>query len=183
MIHQGRITLGHPPFSFETIRAKNRARKRAPAVRSPYVTLYSGFGQWERRNWAAGRPLSSMLTAALSAVDQLWHEVDSDSAFRDDPGPVDDFEELEPLAEAALRQLKRTLSLRRHSALVAQISKRERRHLRHLMDLRCLPPPRCQLDPDSDEPPGQVILASPHVTTGPPRLRVAALMRRTEAFS
>jgi hypothetical protein len=37
------------------------------------------------------------------------------------------------------------------------------------------------VDLDDHDPPGHVILASPHVTNGPPRLRVAALMRWTEA--
>ena len=183
VIHYGRITLRHPPFSLETFRAKHRARKHAPAMKSPYATLCTnGWAKWERRNWAAGGPLLSMLSTALSAVELLWNEVEDDSASScDPPGPVDDFEELEPVAEAALRQLKRALGLRRHSAFVARVTKRERRHRRRLMTPRRYPPSCHQREASGDEPPGQVILASPHVTTGPPRPRVAA-MRRTGVF-
>jgi hypothetical protein len=86
----------------------------------------------------------------------------------------------EPQLVASLSMLEAVLGVAGHSALLVAVQRRLRRHRRHLR-VRCQPPVRRPVDLDQSEPPGQVIVASPHVTNGPPRFHVAALMRRMEA--
>jgi hypothetical protein len=90
-------------------------------------------------------------------------------------GPIYNFDDREPAAVRALRQIERAEDEASHAALLAPyLSRRERRVLLH--GRPCVPTldNSCQRQCREALPdPGQVILASPHVTNGPPRLRVA----------
>jgi hypothetical protein len=125
-----------------------------------------------RRDFGDGAPwvISAVASAQENFASQLRH-------------PSGGF--YEPQLVESLRRLGAVLGLASHQALLARLSRRERRQACRLTGstpglTRGLDLDR-PADLDGHDPPGQVILASPHVTNGPPRLRVAALMRWTEA--
>jgi hypothetical protein len=75
--------------------------------------------------------------------------------------------------------IETTLAAAGHQGFLIRALQRLRTTLEILLGNRR--PARRPVDLNSHDPPGQVVIASPHVTNGPPRLRIAALMRWTEA--
>jgi hypothetical protein len=121
-----------------------------------------------RRDFGDGAPwvISAVASAQENFASQLRH-------------PSGGF--YEPQLVESLARLSAVLVIASHQALLARLSRRARRRARRRLRTRCQPPTYNRDDLDGHDPPGQVILASPHLTNGPPRLRVAALMRWTEA--
>lgn len=126
--------------------------------------------------------MEAAIAAAIRAVGNLWQTGDpSDTSGYGAvlPGPVYNFPELEPLAEAAIRDLEAAISeavALRESDLV--------RHLRRLLFALVALLEQAQPVPDGavepPRPPGREIVAFPLVPTGPPLPPVAAPMRGEE---
>ena len=171
--HRGRVTfLGRGPRPSLVLSQDQLDRERSLHRQRRRV----------RRLFGSATPL--LLRASTDANNAYMLLADALGAFESWGGPKADlheFDRLEPFVAKAFQRLKSALGLALHKSLLDR-ARRQLQSALQLITARDRPIPARPGELADHDPPGQIVLASPHVINGPPRLHVAALMRRMEAI-